>query len=775
MVSRTSAEQKLSNMDTMKKKEPSVVRSAGAFVQLNYHKRKRGMEADANAPPKRVFDPRIQNNPIVVTQLPRVLSSVQVKLSKEYFQKYSNLLKLEIEDELLQVERRIKKWSKRRLMAEGLALFDMKGKMLAHAFGEFSVRFTCDKEIPKHKFSEGDMVMLTSPSNPGLVVDGYVEERTRRFITVATTFLPPNLDAALWRIDKSANRIAFDRIMEAMNALNSAAGIISGGTSIKDIIIGNVKDIAAAASLPPSKLLSQFYSQSNFPRDFQNWKLNESQMNVIQSVLQRKLTLIQGPPGTGKTSTAIHLIRLLCHLFQGKVQILCTGDTNVAVDNLLQGLYDCGIRVLRVGRATKIREELRERSLEALIEKHPMYPELQRLQSQYDMAVKNQLAGTNKRDLNSADNELKDLETKIADDIINTVQVVCSTCIGSGHHLIAGRSFKLVIVDESTQATEPRSLVPIVRNSEQVILFGDHFQLPPTVVSQRASEAGLSLSLFQRLADAGVKPLMLQTQYRMHPTLSEFSSNNFYDGKVNDGISKSDRATPKGFEWPDRENPVCFVPVDSKEAKSVTATSKSKMNVTEAYLVRSIVDDLLATGELTADNIGVISPYSGQIRKLTEIFSQNGDLQSGRYHKLNINSVDGYQGREKEVIIFSTVRANAGGRVGFLKDWRRLNVAITRARRGLIVVGHQKTLENDPHWNKWLAWISANGFAMDGPPLEALVARSGVPESELPKNQRKKSTESAQKEKTEVVEKPAETEEFFTDVEDVDSDSEDDV
>lgn len=195
----------------------------------------------------------------------------------------------------------------------------------------------------------------------------------------------------------------------------------------------------------------------------------------------------------------------------------------------------------------------------------------------------------------------------------------------------------------------------------------------------------------------------------MHPAIREWPSERFYDGKLEDGVSANDRTAPVGFMWPNWDAPVAFIPVDGTESSSPDGASKQNMD--EAALAIRVVDMLLSGGDISPNQIGVVTPYSGQVRLLNDLFeSAGGREEHERYHGLEIKTVDGYQGREKEVIVLSSVRANEKGEMGFLTDRRRLNVAITRARRGLILLGHPRTLRNDSNWESWCDWASESGL-----------------------------------------------------------------
>jgi len=252
-------------------------------------------------------------------------------------------------------------------------------------------------------------------------------------------------------------------------------------------------------------------------------------------------------------------------------------------------------------------------------------------------------------------------------------------------------------------------LIPLTKGARHVVLVGDHQQLPPTVISRRAEEGGLAQSLFERLNLLGAPTTMLTTQYRMHPVIREWPSERFYHGKLEDGVGADERVAPAGFVWPDWDSPVAFVPVEGVEDTSPDGASKQNMD--EAALAIRVVDMLLSGGDISPSDIGVVTPYSGQVRLLNDLFENAGGREeSERYHGLEIKTVDGYQGREKEVIVLSAVRANDAGEIGFLKDRRRLNVAITRARRGLIVLGNPRTLRHDSNWSSWCDWASERGL-----------------------------------------------------------------
>jgi len=293
------------------------------------------------------------------------------------------------------------------------------------------------------------------------------------------------------------------------------------------------------------------------------------------------------------------------------------------------------------------------------------------------------------------------LEKKLTRDVVTQSRVICATCITAGGDVLAGSKFPLVLFDEATQATEPASLVPLVKGAEELVLIGDHRQLPPLVRSHDAMRLGLHESLFERLARLGVPMKMLSVQYRMHPAIAVFPSLAFYAGCVANGIGPGDRPAPRGFNWPDPHTPLCFEGVGHPGANFETRNGTSLSNAKEAERVISHVRGIVQARDVRPCDIAVITPYAAQAGLL------KGSL---RGMGVSVSTVDAYQGRETDVVVCSTVRSSLDKGVGFLSDRRRLNVLLTRARRGLIVVGHQPTLQMEPTWGQWIRHVVMRGL-----------------------------------------------------------------
>ncbi|KAG2481971.1 hypothetical protein HYH03_019078 [Edaphochlamys debaryana] len=477
------------------------------------------------------------------------------------------------------------------------------------------------------------------------------------------------------------------------------------GSFLRDVLLAEGPERTAAAASEPAPQVSaaglawaaEHVGEVGDPREeHAGMGLNRSQVRAVALALRHRLVLLQGPPGTGKTSTITRLIRFLKHELRYPHPILACAQSNVAVDNMLEGLVDVGVRAVRTGQPVKVRESLRDATLDARILDHPARAGVEEQQAQLrDLrrrlpSLRGRDRGLGHRDVSLATRRLKESRAAMMADILSGADVICSTCVGAGGDVLEDVSFGLVILDEGSQCCEPEALIPLTKGCRHAVLVGDHCQLPPVCQSQAAAAGGLGRSLFERLMAAGVPATMLQVQYRMHPTLSAFPSARFYGGRLMDGVGPGQRPPPPvplpGAAEQGVGQPVMFV--DVADGREEVAQGGSKSNRAEARVVVGLVRGLLRAGLGPAD-IGVVTPYVAQVQLISNLLMPA--LPPGG-PPLEVSSVDGYQGREKEVMIFCTVRANPSGSIGFLEDWRRLNVAITRARRALLLVGNAATL-----------------------------------------------------------------------------------
>ncbi|CAK0823440.1 unnamed protein product [Prorocentrum cordatum] len=523
--------------------------------------------------------------------------------------------------------------------------------------------------------------------NPSVSIGGEIDRITDGAIVVSTTYdrLP---EGRLFRVDLGPNMSTYERIDRVLDMLQSCEkpskkvksrmGIVSPGTPLADAVFADVAETSMAAlrwdpsTRPKASTSSDVSSAARQahaaapPRPPaeappEPRQLNPSQQRAVDIVLeeQRRLSLLQGPPGTGKTTTAVEVVVSWLRAHRGPV--LATAFSNKGVDNLAQGLHRRGVTVLRVGAC--------DPDLPYSMESHLEY---------YGHAGKGKGKGAAKGGQS---------------DVIRKADVVCATVIGSGMGLLRSSDFRFVMVDEAAQIIEPASLIPLSKGSVQVVMVGDQCQLPATVLSHEAQQGGLDVSQFDRLISMGMEIHMLSIQYRMHPAIAEFPSQRFYEGRLEAGVRPQDRPcpTPHGLQL----GPVVVVHVGAAESSQ----GMSKSNAGEASCVEFLLRALRPTCPL--DDVGVITPYSAQVslvrRELGRGLGHDAEL-------VQVSSVDAFQGSEKEAIILSMVRSNPRGDIGFVGDWRRLNVAATRAKRLLVVVCNVATLGRHALWRDFLGY-----------------------------------------------------------------------
>lgn len=437
-------------------------------------------------------------------------------------------------------------------------------------------------------------------------------------------------------------------------------------------------------------------------------ELNHSQVAAVKSVLQKPLSLIQGPPGTGKTVTSASTVYQLVKQNQG--QVLVCAPSNVAVDQLTEKIHATGLKVVRL--CAKSREAVS--SPVEFLTLHYLVKHLASGSIDKGELAKLQQLKDDQGELSSADEKkFKSLKRSMERQILQSADVICCTCVGAGDPRLTNFRFRQVLIDESTQATEPECLLPLVLGAKQVIFVGDHCQLGPVIMCKKAARAGLSQSLFERLIMLGVRPIRLQVQYRMHPCLSEFPSNTFYEGTLQNGVTAAERNQGAlDFPWPVPNKPMFFYNCLGQE--EISSSGTSYLNRNEAAVCEKIVTHFLQAG-VTSAQIGVITPYEGQRAYLVNYMQRNGSLRSQLYKEIEVASVDSFQGREKDFIILSCVRSNEHQGIGFLNDPRRLNVALTRAKYGVVVLGNAKVLSRQPLWNNLLVHFKENGCLVEGP------------------------------------------------------------
>lgn len=484
---------------------------------------------------------------------------------------------------------------------------------------------------------------------------------------------------------------SFDRMQLAMKTFAIDELSVSG--YIFHRLLGH--DVAAA---PMKTALPKKFSVPGLP------ELNASQINAVKSVLQKPLSLIQGPPGTGKTVTSATIIYHLAKINGG--QVLVCAPSNVAVDQLCERVHRTGLKVVRV--TAKSREDVESPvgflSLHEQVRMNDTNVELTKL-----MQLKDELGELSTQD----EKKFKQLTRAAEREILTNADVICCTCVGAGDPRLSKFKFRTVLIDESTQSAEPECIIPLVLGCKQVVLVGDHQQLGPVIMNKKAAKAGLNQSLFERLVILGQTPIRLQVQYRMHPCLSEFPSNMFYEGTLQNGVTMQQRLRKDiDFPWPVGEAPMMFWSNLGNE--EISASGTSYLNRTEASNVEKIVTRFFKAGVQPQD-IGIITPYEGQRSYIVSSMQANGTFKKENYKEVEVASVDAFQGREKDFIVLSCVRSNDHQGIGFLSDPRRLNVALTRAKYGLVILGNPKVLSKHIMWHYLLVHFKERNCLVEGP------------------------------------------------------------
>ncbi|KAI9209642.1 ATP dependent helicase [Polychytrium aggregatum] len=484
---------------------------------------------------------------------------------------------------------------------------------------------------------------------------------------------------------------SFDRMQTALKTFAVDENSVSG--YIYHRLLGHeVEPQVLRVTLPKR------FSAPNLP------ELNHSQVFAVKSVLQRPISLIQGPPGTGKTVTSASIVYHLSQISQG--QVLVCAPSNVAVDQLTEKIHQTGLKVVRV--AAKSRETLESPisflTLHEQVKNNDTNPELQKL-----IRLKGELG-----ELSSADErKYKTLYRQAEREILQHADVVCCTCVGAGDPRLTRLTFRTVLIDEATQACEPEGIIPLILGCKQVVFVGDHQQLGPVIMNKKAARAGLSQSLFERLIILGIRPIRLQVQYRMHPCLSEFPSNMFYEGSLQNGVTMQERLRKNvDFPWPVPETPM-FV-WGSFGQEEISSSGTSYLNRTEAANCEKVVTRFLKAG-VPPSQIGIITPYEGQRAFIVQYMQFNGALKKELYKEIEVASVDAFQGREKDYIVLCCVRSNEHQGIGFLSDPRRLNVALTRAKYGIVLLCNPKVLAKHPLWYELLMTYKARNCLVEGP------------------------------------------------------------
>ncbi len=440
--------------------------------------------------------------------------------------------------------------------------------------------------------------------------------------------------------------------------------------------------------------------------------LNPSQERAVNEVLRAKdVHVLHGPPGTGKTTTLVEAIN---ETLMRETQVLVCAQSNTAVDWISEKLVDCGIPVLRLGNPTRVNDKMLSFTYEHRFADHPDYPKLWQVRrNMREMRRRRRESGEHfHQKLNRLKELAVELEVRINADIFGQVRVIASTLVGAGNKLLDGKRFSTLFIDEAAQALEAACWIPI-RRASRIIFAGDHCQLPPTVKSLEALKGGLGKTLMERIVENKPECVsLLEVQYRMNDEIMQFSSDYFYHGKMRSAPEVAHRLIHEGdapILWFDTSEIELGEDEKDNFKEQFVGETFGRVNKGEADLTISLLQiyfQRIGKQRILDDRIdvGIISPYRAQVQYLKRLIKKRTFFKPFR-HLISVNTVDGFQGQERDVILISLVRANDKGQIGFLRDLRRMNVAMTRARMKLFILGDAPTLTRHPFYKQLYNYI----------------------------------------------------------------------
>ena len=434
--------------------------------------------------------------------------------------------------------------------------------------------------------------------------------------------------------------------------------------------------------------------------------LNSTQEHAVNEVLLAKdVAVVHGPPGTGKTTT---MVEAIYETLRRENQVLVCAQSNMAVDWISERLMDRGVEVLRVGNPTKVNDKMLSFTYERRFEAHPDYPQLWAIRKAIRelRSAKRRGSDSYHQKLDRLKSRETELELRINNEIFNSARVISCTLAGSAHRVLQGMKFATLFIDEAAQALEAACWIAISK-ANRVIFAGDHCQLPPTVKSLEAIKGGLARTLMERIVQSNPQVVtLLKVQYRMNDDIMRFSSDWFYHGQVQSAPEVKYRSIL------DLDTPITWVDtaaLDLDAHEEMVGETYGRINRAEAQLTittlqhyferlgrQRVIDERL--------DVGIISPYRAQVQLLRRLLRKSAYFKPLR-HLITVNTVDGFQGQERDIIVISMVRHNENGDIGFLRDLRRMNVAITRARMKLFILGNSTTLSRHPFYHKLYHYI----------------------------------------------------------------------
>ena len=614
-----------------------------------------------------------------------------------HLQRQQLLLRMEYEYEKQEFQRQTETMGVARKVKRGMCWFPCTaGRSYYNSLNQLVVEITRSEDTDiEHSFEYGKPVCFFKQSATGdltyytfLGTVSYADEARMVVVmpggnAVVDLQNTDNLGIQLY-FDETSYQTMFEALSDVLKAKGTRLA------ELKDIILGSAK--AGFRQLYPV----------GFP-----W-LNPTQETAVNKVIcARDVAIVHGPPGTGKTTTLVEAIYETLHR---ETQVLVCAQSNMAVDWISEKLVDRGVSVLRIGNPTRVNDKMLSFTYERRFESHPSYPELWSIRKELrQLQAKRRKGSRDERDgIRSRISRLKDravgLEVQINNDLFDAAHVIASTLVSSNHHLLSAMHFGTLFIDEAAQALEAACWIAI-RKADRVILAGDHCQLPPTIKCYEAAKQGLEKTMMELIVENKPETVsLLKVQYRMNEAIMKFSSEWFYHGELEAAPEVKHRSIL------DFDTPISWIDTSKMDFKEeFVGETFGRINKDEANLLLQELEAYIYKigGERILDeriDFGIISPYKAQVQYLRGKIKSNEALRPYR-QLFTVNTVDGFQGQERDVIFISLVRANDDGQIGFLRDLRRMNVAMTRARMKLVFLGDATTLGKHPFYRKLIESI----------------------------------------------------------------------
>lgn len=623
----------------------------------------------------------------------------------EYFNKLLDLLKTEREEDQAAYLKLTESSSVAERRANGLTWYPIAIRGSEMSRGDYltvELERTTHQDI-NHQLRFGASVVLFSNHDPKIDrLEGVVSHQSgnKLKITLRTDELPD------WTRD---GKLGVDVLFDNNSYDEMQAALKQASAQLEDKEEGNLIRVLTGGKSP------SFHTET-FKYDLP--KLNTMQQLAVDQILSANdLAIVHGPPGTGKTTTLVQAIKAL--IKQDHQQILVVAPSNTAVDLLSEKLADEGLNVLRVGNPARVSERLMSLTLDSKMAEHPQTKELKTLKKQAN-EYKN-MAHKYKRNFGKAEQEQRkalfseahkimkevgNIEQYIMDDLLTKAQVITATLVGANHYTVRNRKYHTVVIDEAGQALEPACWIPILK-AKKVVFAGDHCQLSPTVKSNVAARNGLSTTLLEKCVALHPEAVvLLEEQYRMHETIMGYSSQVFYQGKL-----KANAAVAGHLLFPE-DKPLAFIDTagcgfDEKN-EGTSSTNPEEAVFLLKHLTQLVQQLKLKYTPETFPSVAVISPYKQQVYILKDLLLNNPELQVYAT-QISVNTIDSFQGQERDVVYISLTRSNAEGTIGFLADTRRMNVAMTRAKKKLVVIGDSATLSRSAFYSDFITYAEGKG------------------------------------------------------------------